>query len=50
MAQLGHSMIWSGALLLLMPALMAVIVVVAVRRIRRAGRREPGGREGPDGH
>ncbi len=50
MVRLGHSMIWSGALLLGAPALMAVLVVVTVWRIRRAGRRpEEGGGGGGSG-
>jgi hypothetical protein len=45
MARLGHSMIWSGALLLLVPFVMALIVFGVVMHERRKGAK-PGGRDG----
>jgi uncharacterized membrane protein len=44
MARLGHSMIWSGALLLLVPLGMALIVIGVVLYGRRHGSKP----EGPD--
>jgi hypothetical protein len=42
MARLGHSMIWSGALLLLVPFVIALIVFGVVLRERRKGAGPPG--------
>jgi hypothetical protein len=44
MVRLGHSVIWSGALLLLVPFVIALIVVGVVLSMRRGARKtgEPG--------